>query len=452
MKRKITEEIATFITNLTFKDLPMQVIEAIKKYIVDTIACALAATNERAVKLLRELVLELGGRKEATLWGDGRKVPSPSAARVNAFMSDFYAFNESHFGSFAHICGVTVPVAFAMAEREESDGKELITSIAVGYEMAARIGSAIAPSYYSEKGFHNSIVSVLGGVIAASKLLKLDTERTLHAVSIAATSIGGLRGSIYTMMRQYHACNSAGIAVLSALLATKDFKGARDILEREKGYCDVFSSRVRLTEILKDLGKKWHVLEGAVKFYPGCHNNHGAIETTLTLVKKYDIKPEQVETILIAGNPMHIDVNLIYEPNCCEEALFSLPYMVAACIHDREFTLRQLQLDKICDPSIRTLQKRIKMVKDPSFMRKYGYGGQGAVSISIKTKDGNVYTECTEPSVSYIPYVSWERIERKYYDLTQASISEDKAKKVLQICRSLEKQSSISELIREIIA
>lgn len=61
--------------------------EKTKITILHTFACALAAANESSVGIIRELILDMKGREEASIWVDGSKVPCTNAARVNAGMA-----------------------------------------------------------------------------------------------------------------------------------------------------------------------------------------------------------------------------------------------------------------------------------------------------------------------------------------------------------------------------
>src|SRR5690606_10896253 len=125
---------------LTYTDLPDGVADMTSKTILDTTGVILpAATTSPEAKALADLVLDLGGKEEATLLGFGRKAPAWLAGYVNGAMANCQDFSDLHPDA-AHISSPVIPAAIALAERQgDVTGKEFITAIALGLDLQCRL-------------------------------------------------------------------------------------------------------------------------------------------------------------------------------------------------------------------------------------------------------------------------------------------------------------------------
>ena len=90
-----SHEMAHMAAGVTLAALGEAAISAAKKSILDTVGVALAASGvEPAVQGLLDLVIEDGGRGEATVWGRDRRVPAMSAAFANGALAHCLDFDD----------------------------------------------------------------------------------------------------------------------------------------------------------------------------------------------------------------------------------------------------------------------------------------------------------------------------------------------------------------------
>ena len=149
----IARELARFVTNTSADDLPPLARERARMVIASTIASAAMGSDIVSSRIIREIAMERGGRAEATVWFDGRKLPAPEAARVNAVMSDAAASDDSDLRSIAHIGTIVCTTSIATAERTGACGRDVLRAMVLGYEIAGRIDDALTPGR-TERGFH----------------------------------------------------------------------------------------------------------------------------------------------------------------------------------------------------------------------------------------------------------------------------------------------------------
>ena len=121
-----------------------------------------------ASQIAREVAQEQGGVAESSVWfSDGLKLPFASATRVNAMLSDAAASDDSDLRNIAHIGTILTAVSLAAAQKRGASGRDVLAAMVAGYEASGRIGAAISPGL-GERGIHACVITVFGGVIAAS--------------------------------------------------------------------------------------------------------------------------------------------------------------------------------------------------------------------------------------------------------------------------------------------
>jgi len=227
----IARALARFVTNTSADDLPPLARERARMVIASTIASAAMGSDIVSSRIIREIAMERGGTPEATVWFDGRKLPAPEAARVNAVMSDAAASDDSDLRSIAHIGTIVCTTSIATAERTGACGRDVLRAMVLGYEIAGRIDDALTPGR-TERGFHGSISTIFGGAVAAAAILALTEAQMTQAIALAATSIGGLMVAANTSVaREYHAGLSALLGIHAALAAHRGFVAEEDVLE-----------------------------------------------------------------------------------------------------------------------------------------------------------------------------------------------------------------------------
>jgi len=113
---EIAHELAEYVTDLSFEDLPEEVIDSTKKVILDTVASAIAGSSAPGIETLTGLVKEWGGRPESSIIVLGDKVPAPNAVLINATMARARDIDEVHEKAVLHSAVTVVPPCLALTE------------------------------------------------------------------------------------------------------------------------------------------------------------------------------------------------------------------------------------------------------------------------------------------------------------------------------------------------
>src|SRR4051794_28328637 len=185
MTETASEILADHFVGLTVSKIPPKLIDDAKTLLLDYLGVALAGSRTDSGRIGNRFAAETGGEPEATLIGDGRRVPALHAAMANAISSHSVELDDVDVLALFHFSPPVVSSALAVAEREHASGQELVAAIVAGCEMMARASAATNPSL-RDRGFHTTpTCGVFGATIAAAKLLKLDRNKTVSAMGLA---------------------------------------------------------------------------------------------------------------------------------------------------------------------------------------------------------------------------------------------------------------------------
>jgi len=392
-----TRTLANYISGLSYRDIPEQVLSHIKLCLLDTLGCALFGSTLPWGKIITAFAKELGKGKGALIWGDGAELPSTSAPLANGTLVHSFEMDDLHRVGVIHPGAEAVPAADALVRRAGgADGKRFLSAVVAGYEVGCRIAMTGGASQL-RRGFHPTATSgTFAAGAAAAKMLNLNPLKTLHTLGIAGTQAAGLMAAQHaSMVKRMHPGRAAQAGVYGALLAAKGFTGIEDILEAPYGgFCSTFCDKPNLSHLTQDLGERFETLNVGFKPYPCCGSNHTSIDALKKILHEHpEVSAEKVEKILIrTTRATKLHVGWPYEPNSMTTAQMNLLYCVAVLLHDRDFFVNQVTEESIRRPDVLKTTKKIDVVEDPEF-EALGDEGRHGVVLEVKLKDGKSYRE-----------------------------------------------------------
>jgi 2-methylcitrate dehydratase PrpD len=409
-------QLARLLNRTKFSDLPPSAIKHAKVIIASTLASAAPGTQIGSARIIRDLAKEAAGKPEASIWFDGAKLPLTAAARVNAMLSDSAASDDSDLRNVAHTGTCLTAVGLAIGEHTGASGPDVLTAMVTGYEAAGRIGQALNNL---RPGMHASIIVAFGGVVAASKLLKLTDEQMANAISMVAASMGGLIIGTNSWAREYYAGNAAQAALNAALAAGRGYVVNSDFLESKGGFVELYGkdllgkAQPAPASVTREMGPDWDIVKYlAIKLVPGAHALHASAEAAAEAARKGDVKPDDVAKILVSG-PAKTSVQYnTRPPKDMIEAIHSLAYFVATSVADRDFGWVHVTPEKIHNPvMIRLLALVEPDPAPPAVNYEWNWGG----TVTIVTKSGARFTATVDaPKGSGPRGIEWSDVDTKY--------------------------------------
>jgi 2-methylcitrate dehydratase len=371
-------ELAQFARGFSYEDLSDPEVHAAKRVLIDMIACAIGAHESDSGRIVRRVMEEQGGSQESTLIGSRMRVPCANATLANGTMTRYLDYNDTYFRAngqlrFGIHSNELIPAVLAVGERQHASGKEIITAIALAYDLAARFIDASFAQNLHLRGWHYS--SIAGFVVAlyAGKLLGLNTEQLANAVGIAGVhgltlDIIDAQGEPYNMTKNIGLPYVAQAGVMAALLAEKGFTGPVRTIEGNKGFVQTVMGGVYDLEVLTAARNQPALLEVHQKNLAAEHTTQGALNAVLKLVKDHDLQPKDIRRVRIEATTRtanHTGDFIKRYPVDKETADHSLYYLAAIAITDREVGPGQYTSDRYINPAVLRLIDKITVEANP---------------------------------------------------------------------------------------
>lgn len=455
----ITEELVRNIVQSRFEIFDTELVEQAKNRIIDAIGCAIGGANAPGNSMIRDLLREWGGSKEATILVHGVKAPAHDAAWVNSIMTRSFDYGAvipfiADKPVPAHVSETTVPTAITMAEWKHAGGKELITALILGDDITTRLSAA--SDYVPSLGWDSpGTVNKYGATAIAGKLLGLNERQMLNAFCIILHQLAGSFQGINDGAHTFKLAQSlsARDGIVAAELASKGFFGGKDPLLGKYGYFSLYCQGCNPEALTKDLGKEFYA-DKFFKAYPSCGFTHAPIDCALNLVREHDIKTEEIDEVTVNVSPFHVDGPLGQPFEIGDfpqgNALFSFRYTVASALVRKNVKLEYLTEEFIRDSKVVDLIKRVNVIGALPADKVWG------AEVTVRMKDGQEFSSHVDAAKGnpIVRALTKEEIVEKFWGNVTFSktVSKQNAEAALDMINNLEQVDDITRLVQLLVA
>ena len=389
----LTQRLADFAVKTRFEDLPSAVVAESKRLFLDTLGCALGAVGTESGQIALDYVSTLGGNADATVLGKTQRSSVTAAAYANARLANVLDADDT-FPTSTHFGNATIFSALALAERYQRSGPDLLTAIAVGFDVGARIGSWMGAPMQIENG--NVIGwNELGGpaatitwaaIGASASIAGLDANQANHAFGIGGSNspqptLRKWAESVDQPMYKYADagwCAETGVS--SALLARLGSTGFKDILDGDNAFWKFYGSPTHDDEaLMAGLGNDWQILNTTYKPWPCCRWIHHPLTVFTGLRARHELRPEEIERVVVRANPFALtSIFREQQPGDPLSAEFSHAHAIAAAAYDVPAGPRWYDRTTMSDERITAFRRRVDVVPEPtsSNIAEWMTGGQ----------------------------------------------------------------------------
>lgn len=392
----LSGKMAQFALDLRFEDVPEEDVWEAKRFLLDSMGCALAAVNNEDMKHMYRFTDKLGGVPEASLIGREGKTNAPNAALMNCLLTRALDYNDIYWEEDPAHPSDIIGAAMAAAEANHKTGRDALVAILIAYELTLRWCHAAHPGV-REVGWHHASLIQFVSPFVAGKLYDLDLDQMVAAAGISASShftLGGVVAGHLTNMKNTAAPLAAQAGVIAAMMAREGYTGPVEVFEGKEGVFEVISGvEWRPDWPLKDLGKEFMIRQCAYKAFPTEALTHQPISAALQVCQEHNLKAEDLSEILVETTVRGADIlsdPSKYKPTTKETADHSLPYVIAAAVADGNVLPSSFSEEKLKDPRIWDLLGKIKVVADPEIDAMFP--GVKRARVTITTQDGESYT------------------------------------------------------------
>ncbi len=410
---EVTAIISRFIAETQYDQIPPQVVDRIKKSILDTIGIIIPATQLMPeLKPPIDLFLDAGGKEESTVFAYGRKLPSWAATFANGIRGHALDYADGHLEAVFRVGISVIPAALALAEKKgKVSGKELITAVGVAEEVLCRLGIAVARRRSVKRlgPWHAGILmGNFGAAAAAARMLDLDADKTERALGIAYLQTGGTEVVVAPdcNIRGMYAGFVGKTGVIAALLSEKGLLGPRGCLGHPDGLFNVYLNNAYDRDALvENLGSEYELIDLSFKPWPACALAHTYIDAMLGLRAEHNLRVEDIDKIEVFSGEMSkglcLPINLAEGkiPQTTNDAKRSIPFNVAVAALKGNVQFQDFTQDGMRDPEVLKIAEKVVLVMEPEFDDESILAkGNGLPpgKIAVTTKQGQVLTKQTD--------------------------------------------------------
>jgi len=444
------EKLATFVCRSAYEDLSDTAREQLKIRFLDSVGCALGALKGEPVQILRRHISEFEPEGKCALIGGGTTAPD-SAAFYNGALVRYLDFNDAYLakGETCHPSD-NLAAILAGAEYVDASGRELMTALAVAYQVQCRL-SDVAP--VRDKGFDHTTQGSYAVAAGVSKVLRLDEIQTANAIAICGTAFNALRVTRTGQLSHWKGLafpNTAACCTRTVFLAKNGITGPLEVFEGDKGFMDAIAGVFDIDWLREDLDR---VKRTILKRFNAEIHSQAAIQGVLDLKVRHQFCPADVEQVaietfdvafnIIGGGEEGDKTNSVTTK---EQADHSLPYVVAVAILDGDVMPAQYESGRILREDVQNLLRRVSVTANPAYSQRFPE--EMPCQIRVVLRDGRTLVKESRDYPGFVSQpMSWEMASQKFDRLAAPYATEGERKAITSALADLE-NTKIRDLMR----
>jgi 2-methylcitrate dehydratase PrpD len=444
-----------FIADCRYEDLPTELAGLAGLCALDAFAAMVCGAITPVARIAAAHAARSWRSGEATVLSTGAELTCAAAAFANATAANGTDLDDVGRYTWGHPGAMVVPTALAVAEETGASGKEFLTAVALGYEVAFRSGRCLnfgagGPLVNAAREFR--ACGAWGAATCAAisaHLLRLSAGEIVHALGI-----GEYHAPEAPMMRDLETptmvkhANGVGamIGVNAAQLASRGFTGTVSRLYAA-------DHRAWTT----DIGRHWILPYGIHwKRHSCCSFAHATLEA-IGVLRRQGATAHRVRQIRVQAysDALRLGARV---PETSEEAQFSISWPVAVMLEDGEVHPRAMGAARLADPSTRELAGRVLLTENPELTARYLLseseqpGGEEGAIVEIELTDGTVLGPVKGVNVLFPERMPGsDAVEAKFRWAAADALTVAQIDGVLSSVRALPDLSNVRDLARSLV-
>jgi 2-methylcitrate dehydratase PrpD len=401
-------------------DVPIAVIDQLKRVIVDTVGCALAGLDTPMGQSMVALGECFADPEGTVIIGTDLCVSPLLAAAVNGSLMNVIDADDGHRTAKGHPSGVILAAAMAATHLSPASGEDFLRAIFCGYEVGIRVGQAKnRGNTYHGSGYW----AAFGASVAAGYLLGLSSEQMIHALGITEIlapncQLMGWIGARDIPMIKEGMGWGASTGLMAALMAQKGVTGTLTIFNDAEPQLN-----------LHRLGIDYEVLKLYFKKYPSCRWTHTALEAIFSLLSDNKVDSCKIEKIHIKT---FIRAALLDNPRPTtqEAAQYSIPFLVAVALTKGTLNPDDMVGNALKDHNVISLADKISVSHDPEFEKQYPDFALASVEVTLL--NGESFCKRAQTTIGdWNDPLSDGELKEKFYNFARRRLSPEKLEKII---------------------
>jgi 2-methylcitrate dehydratase len=447
---KTLKYLADYATSLTYEKLAPDVIHQVKRRVIDSLGCAMGCYTTEVPTFVRAYAMEATAKPGATIFGTTHRTAPELAAFANGVMVRYLDFNDS--GTSKEVGGhpsVNIPAVLAAAEYAGANVESFICGVVLAYEIHGRMADVAG---LWRRGWDHASYTTLASAAGAAKVLGLSHAQMADALSLA-TITGFYLGQTRTgSVSRWKGCaegNGARNGLFAALMAKRGMTGPEAAFEGRKGFFKVASSPAEMPVFGGD-GELFKIQIAQHKYFPSDHETQCAAHPAIELHKVLANRLDEIEKIAVDTYHLTMEVAADspekWDPQTRETADHSLPYILALCLTQGGYWLDDFSEEKIKNPKLRPLMKKVQVRETEECNRKFPESNSFRIEVTMR--DGEkIVREIDHAKGDPQNPMTDEEIETKFRKLTQPVMGNEQMDRALSRLWHLETVRDLSEVL-----
>jgi 2-methylcitrate dehydratase PrpD len=401
-------EFSKRIAELKYADIPAATVEKTRVAILNFLSGSLPGADSDLAYAEAAIWKEQNCSGNSVVIAHEGTTSALAAAAINAAMGQVFLQEDCHEHTISHPGVIVIPVALALGQSHHVSGEKLIEAVVCGYEVQGRIGKGLIRDGFPKNGLRPaSILAPFGAAAAASKILGLDGEQTMNAISIAANAAGGMMEFSVTGTPEISIQNSNGAknGMMAVLLASQGIKGAPTALDGRFGL-GLALNNVACDWSALDESDTFEIDDTFVKIYPGCGHVLPTAQGIIDIVSSNQFDASDVKKVVVGASVNGGTFPGVDNPGPFHgtiSAMMSHQYMVASAIIKGEVSIATIK--QYDDEAINAFAPKVEITVDDEIETKNIIGAR----VTVYLKDGRKFVSFQDDTIPQTLYGIEER-------------------------------------------
>lgn len=426
----VTQILAEYIYQLRSDDIPLSAREMARKCILDLVGSAIVGYRTSAAKAVRDLSLKLFSAGPSSVWFFDSRLQAPAAAFINSVSASALDLDDGHRASGGHPGASIIPAAMAVAQEVKAGGKELLTAIVLGYDVAVRV--AAARDFSTLDTFATGRWCSYGAVATGGWLRKLAPDILAEALAIAGVQSPGLSAAGYSSIMGNSVKEGIPWSTLTGLsalnLAEKGFTGPTDILD----HVDYYDPE----KIAAGIGDSFAIETVYFKPYSCCRWIHSAIDALCELMVENHLEAGEIEKVQVYTFERALRLNNYPSPDTLESAQYSIPFCLAVVALEKKEALLPMGAKLLGRSDLVAFARNVELYIDPLLDKLFP--GCTPARVILKTERGSFQKLIENPQGDTSNPLGLDELKDKFSYISRRYLSSQKQQEIMGAISSIE--------------
>jgi 2-methylcitrate dehydratase PrpD len=358
----VMSTLSTYMSEARNRSLPDAVLEKTKHHILDTFAAMISGAELPPGRAAIQFARTYGGQKVATIAASNLLCGPIEAALANGVLAHADETDDSWPSGWHPGCNV-VPSALAVGEQFKITGAHFARAVALGYDIGARMLTALRPGVFETHKSTHSIGGIFGAGATAGCAAGLNPQQMRWLIDYTAQQSSGIaawsRDTDHIEKGFAFGGMPARGGVTSALLVHSGWTGVDDILSGEDNFLLANAPHGDPAALIHQLGERYEIVRTSIKKWTVGSPIQAPLDAFEIILKRQPLEPDQVQEMIVRMDPRTSVVNNREMPDIC------IQHILAVMLLDKTVTFRSAH-DKPRMQNPLVLRHRAKVRLDPA--------------------------------------------------------------------------------------